>query len=170
MTLECGYYIAGIGSFLVAILGLAGLVYYAYETRKLRIAAQEQLGALKEQVRAAQDQLEAAFVPCVVITQDPSNDSVDATLYARNVGAGVALNTRWRYVKYHDKPWIELPALVVGGSRTLPFKVRDVINGAGIECEFEGLGRIRYRTLSSFSETTTDLDLRHQFERLSVSE
>jgi hypothetical protein len=92
MTLECGYYIAGIGSFLVAILGLAGLVYYANETRKLRIAAQEQVARVREQVIAAQDQLEAAFTPCVVITQDPTNDSVDAILYARNVGAGVALN------------------------------------------------------------------------------
>jgi hypothetical protein len=71
-------------------------------------------------------------------------------------------------VKNHDKPWIELPALAVGERREVHFKVRNVINGEGVECVFEGLGRIRYSTISSFSETTTDLDLRHQFKRLEV--
>jgi hypothetical protein len=102
MSLEYWYYIAGIASAVIGLLALVGLGIYAYDTRQLRIAAQ--------------DQTEATMKPCAVVVPDPSNGGIDGPLLLKNVGVGVALNIRWRYTG-KDYPWREFPALGPGESR-----------------------------------------------------
>ncbi|HSY03629.1 MAG TPA: hypothetical protein VK819_15810 [Acidobacteriaceae bacterium] len=152
MSLECWYYIAGIASAAVGLLGLVALIVYAYDTRQIRIAAQ--------------DQVEATMKPCAVVIPGSGNDSVDAPLFLKNVGVGVALNIRWRYTDKADQPWQEFPALGPGESRAVPFLIKHVINGGAVECEFESLSGARYSTLSGFSENTQNLDFRHSFKKL----
>jgi hypothetical protein len=57
---------------------------------------------------------------------------------------------------------------VLGSMETkeTPLLLKHVIPG-GVECEFKSLSGTRYRTLSGFSEDTPNLDLRHEFERVS---
>lgn len=157
MTLECWYYAAGIGSFFVAFGGLIGLAFYAAETRSLRIASQKQ-------VNTAQQQLEAAITPCVLVMRSESSDSVDAPLRLANCGQGVALNLRWKY-SGKTQTWMEFPALGPGDTRLAPFLIRDIINNGSIECVFESISGASYSTVSLFSENT-NFDFRHQFKRL----
>lgn len=158
MTLESSYYIAGIASFFVGLGGLIGLIVYAVDTHKLRDAAQKQ-------VTAAQHQLEAAITPCVLVFD--TSGAVDAPLLFKNSGTGVALNVRWRYSASKSKEWTEFSALGPGEGRKAPFLTRDIINYGAIECVFESISGTPYLTLSGFSDTTTNLDYRHQFKRLS---
>lgn len=153
MSLECWYYIAGIVSAGVATIGLIVLALYAYDTRQLRVATNEQV--------------EATIKPCVVLGPELGNDSNGAPLFIRNVGVGVALNVRWRYTD-DDHPWQEFPALGPGESLRVSFLIRDVINNGAVECEFESLSGTRYSTLSGFSESTQNLDFRHSFRKVSA--
>jgi hypothetical protein len=153
MSLECWYHIAGIASAVIGFFGLVALIVYAYDTRQLRIAAHEQI--------------EATMKPCALVVPHPDNESVDAPLFLKNVGVGVALNIRWRYTGKSDHPWQEFPALGPGESRAVSFLIKHVINGGAVECEFVSLSGARYSTLSGFSEDTQNLDFRHSFKKLS---
>ncbi len=84
MGLEDLYYAAGIGSFIVGLFGLVGLICYALDTRKMRVATQQQL--------------EAAFTPCVLLVEDPKDGRLETPLSIKNFGSGAALNIRWRLV------------------------------------------------------------------------
>ena len=152
MSLECWYYIAGIVSAVIGLIGLIALVIYACDTRQLR--------------HAAQDQVEAMMKPCTLIVQNSENDSLDAPLFLKNVGVGVALNVRWRHTRKADYPWQEFPTLGPGESREASLLIKDVINYGAVECEFESLSGAGYSTLSGFSENTQNLDLRHSFKKL----
>lgn len=151
MSPECWYYVAGIVSSAVAVLGLIALCIYAYDTRQLRAAAQ--------------GQVEATMKPCALLMPEFGNDSTDAPLFLKNVGVGVALNIRWRYTE-KDYPWQEFPALGPGEALKVPFLIKEVINNGAVECEFESLSGARYSTTSFFSEKTTNLDFRHSFRRV----
>ena len=152
MSLECWYYTAGIVSAVIGFFGLIGLTVYAIDTRKLRIAAQEQI--------------ETAMRPCVLIAESPQNGSVGTPLFMKNVGVGVALNVHWRYTGRPNHTWQESPSLGAGESKPVPFLIRDVINGGAVECEFESLSGACYSTLSGFSENSPNLDFRHSFKKL----
>jgi len=82
MCLEDLYYTAGIGSFFVGLGGLLGLIFYALDTRKMRVATQQQL--------------EAAFTPCVLLVEDPRDGRLEASLLIKDFASGAALNIRWR--------------------------------------------------------------------------
>jgi hypothetical protein len=129
MSLECWYYLAGIFSFFVAVGGLIGLIIYAIDTRKMRVAAQEQI--------------EATVTPCVLVFEDPDNQSVDAPLWFRNVGTGVALNIRWRFMGSTGKSLHEFPALASSYQRKATFLKQQVISYGAVECEFESLSGAR---------------------------
>ena len=153
MSLECWYYIAGIASAVIGFFALIGLAIYAYDTRQLRIAAQ--------------DQIEATMKPCAIVVPQPGNESVDTPLFLKNVGVGVALNIRWRYTGKAEHSWQEFSALGPGESRAVSFLIKHVINNGAVECEFESLSSTRYSTFSGFSENTQNLDFRHSFKKLS---
>ncbi|MGO9435673.1 MAG: hypothetical protein ACLPH3_16290 [Terracidiphilus sp.] len=66
MRLEDLYYAAGIGSFFIGLGALLGLIFYALDTRKMRVATQQQL--------------EAAFTPCVLLVEYPKDSRLEASL------------------------------------------------------------------------------------------
>ena len=154
MSIEWWYDAAGIGSFLVGCGGLIGLGIYAYDTRQLRLAAQEQM--------------ETAMKPCVLIISDPQKEGVDAPLFMTNAGVGVAINIRWRYTGLTEHQWQEFPALGPAESMNVSFLIKHVINHGAVECEFESLSGTRYSTLSGFSEKSQNLDFQHSFKKLSA--
>jgi hypothetical protein len=166
MTLESWYYLAGISSFFVAVGGLIGLAFYAFDTHELRTASEKQLKAAMKQVEAIQQQLESAITPCVLVLENRSNGEVDAPLRLTNCGPGVALNISLRYSGDEAQQWTEFPALGPGETTDAQFRTRDVIDRGAVECRFESISGTPYSTLSGFSENTTNLNYRHQFKRL----
>ena len=153
MTLESCYYVAGIVSSAVGFLGLAGLVIYTQETREIR--------------KAAQQQLESAIAPCVLVVGDPAQRGLDGPLSIRNFGVGPALNIRWRYLRAQNRAGHEIPALGPGDVKGVSFVIRDVMNGGmAVECEFESLSGVRYLTTSEVEDATQTFDFQHKFRRL----
>lgn len=154
MTLECWYYIAGIVSTLIALLALVGLTVYALDTRKLRIAGQQQL--------------EATIRPCVLLMEDADvlRDFEHGNLILKNVGAGVALNVRWRYQRTKNSGWIGCPALASSDCIRPQVHPRDVLDGGGVEIEFSSLSDTRYRATVTCGSPGSSLEMRHTVETL----
>jgi hypothetical protein len=154
MSLEAWYYIAGIVSAAIGLVGLMALIVYARDTRKLR--------------QTAEDQLEGMARPCVLLMMDHVNrGSFDQNpLILRNLGSGVALNIRYRLESSEDSPWVEAPALPIDGRAVSGLYLKHLVTNLPVTCEFESLSGARYRSESYIGVHTTDLDLRHKFEKL----
>jgi hypothetical protein len=152
IKLECWYYVSGIASSFVALGGLIGLAVYAFDTRRLRIAAQQQL--------------ETAIRPCVLLMEDADalRDFDHANLILKNAGGGGALNVRWRYKIIADSDWIGCPALAPGEFIRPPVHPRDLLDGNGIECEFTSLSDTRYRATVTCGTPGPGLELQHKVE------
>lgn len=107
--------------------------------------------------------------PCVLLMEDADRprDFETSHLIFKNLGAGVALNVRWRYMKIRDSGWTGVPALAPGDFVRAPVHPRDVLEGAGGECEFSSLSGVRYRVVISCpSEMNVSLELRHEFRQI----
>jgi hypothetical protein len=155
MHLENLYYLAGIVSALAAVLGLFGLAYYASETRKLRVAAQ--------------DQVQNMLKPCVLLIRDHSSSRRfnQTPLIFKNLGTGAALNLRWHLAASETHAWQELPALAPTEICTSHLLIKDVLNGGGsVECEFESITGERYQTHSYYPDSTSDFDPRHTSKQI----
>jgi hypothetical protein len=127
---------------------------YAWDTRKLRLVAQQQL--------------ENAITPCVVITANPQRLGIDGAIEMENIGVGTALNVRFSFVDTIS--WSSAPAIPARGHIAVAFRIKDILNhGKQVICEFESLSGTRYRTLSIVPDDTKHFDLEHRFERLSGS-
>ncbi len=95
-------------------LALAGLIWYAFETRWMREAAQEQVKVSQDLINAAMDQVEGLSKPCLTL-RSRLRDASDAILemngavgnteasgdqgrfVLQNIGNGVALNVSYRF-------------------------------------------------------------------------
>lgn len=105
-----------IGILVVQILGLVVLFWYAWETSVMRKAAQEQVKASQELLKAAMDQVEGLSKPCLTLSaelRDPANTILemdgavggtmactdDGNFVVQNIGNGVALNVRYSFEK-----------------------------------------------------------------------
>jgi hypothetical protein len=158
MSLGCWYYIAGIVSAMSAVLGLAGLTWYAIETWKLR--------------KAAQEQVESAIKPCVLFLENPPAPGEvggfdSKHLLIKNVGNGPAINVRWKL--NNQTKWLESAALETGTARESPLYLKSVINQGKIECMFDSINGITYITETGFSGDESDLDLRHTFRKADMT-
>jgi hypothetical protein len=150
MPLDGWSYVAQIVTSVIGILGFGALVFYAVDTRRMRIAAQEQV--------------EASIIPCVLITADPQKLGTEGAIRIENIGAGPALNIRWAFWK--DLTWNSLPALEAKKSRSAPFLLKEILNNdKAVVCEFESLSGTKYRTFSTIPEDTEHFDLQHRFYR-----
>lgn len=158
-VLEQAYYVAGAITAVVSTLGFAGLVWYAIETRRLRIIGQRQS-------EIASAQLERSVVPCVLFLEDlrQSGDAPDRYLLLENVGAGPALNIRYRLNSWAD--WATSPVLRPGESIKPGLKSNEVRVGGGADAEFTSLSGKRYRSKSRFVTIppANSLLLEHSFE------
>ena len=158
-VLEQAYYVAGVITAVASILGLAGLAWYAIETRRLRVISHRQS-------ETASAQLEGSVVPCVLFLEDPrqSGDATEGYLLLKNVGTGPALNIRYRLNSWAD--WATSPALRPGGSIKPGLKSKEVRVGGGAHAEFTSLSGKRYRSRSEFVTVppANSLLLEHSFE------
>jgi hypothetical protein len=99
---------------IVQILGLLALIWYVYETFKLRKAAQRQVEISQGLIEAAMDQVEGLSKPCLTLCGELRDDmdtivgmhgAVGRTtaradqghFIVQNIGNGVALNVRYRF-------------------------------------------------------------------------
>ena len=85
------------------------VVYYTVETYRLRKAAEEQLGASRKQVDAAEKQNETQILPIVVL------DSDGTKLILRNLGNGPALDVGDVRLTAGGKFWLNHQALIPPG-------------------------------------------------------
>jgi hypothetical protein len=86
-------------------------------------------------------------------------------LCIKNIGAGPALNIRWKTL--NGKNWVEEPVLASGESRLTLMRIKTILNGGrAVTCVYESMSRRGYQTETGFSENTQDLQLRHSFKEL----
>jgi hypothetical protein len=103
-----------LGMLIVQVIGLLGLFWYAWETRAMRKASQEQVNISQALISAAMDQVEGLSKPCLALCgelRDPSDviwasstrrnigsmivRKVDGKFVVENIGNGVALNVEY---------------------------------------------------------------------------
>ncbi len=105
----------------VQILTLIGLAWYAIETMKIRTAAQQQVKASLDLIKAATDQVEGMSKPCLTLWGEV-REGADAILemhgavgnivarpdggsyVALNIGNGVALNVQYSFTRLANDP------------------------------------------------------------------
>ena len=108
----------------VQILTLIGLAWYAIETMKIRTAAQQQVKASLDLIKAATDQVEGMSKPCLTLWGEV-REGADAILemhgavgnivarpdggsyVALNIGNGVALNVQYSFTRLANDPLLE---------------------------------------------------------------
>src|SRR6266700_4792293 len=103
----------------VQVLGLFGLFWYVIETRQMREAAQQQVEASQELIRAATAQVEGMSKPCLTLWAELRNSadaalerynvagtviaaSDDGNFVVQNIGNGNALNVRYEFTNPDD--------------------------------------------------------------------
>jgi hypothetical protein len=164
LSLERGYYLAGIAAAVVAVIGLIGLFWYVRETRKLRQIS-------NRQAEIAAEQIESLARPCVLIMEDADQLRAfqDRNLILKNVGNGPALNIRWRLSAWSD--FSTAPALGPTGFIRPALKPPDIDAAGGAECSFTSLGGRSYRSTSKYARVppANSILLEHTFEELKAS-
>jgi hypothetical protein len=142
-ALEDAYYISGVVTAVAAVVGLVGLMWYAFETRRLRI-----IGG--HQAESAAAQLERSIIPCVLFVEDSGrlDGSTEQFLFLKNVGAGPTLNIKYRLNSWGD--WATCPPLSSGGSIKPGIKPGELRAAGGAYAEFTSLGGHQYHSRSEY--------------------
>lgn len=149
----------------IQFLGLVGLFWYVSETMKIRKAAQQQVKASLDLIRAAIAQVEGMSKPCLTLWGD-LRDGADAILemhgavgnvvaradqgnyVVQNIGNGVALNVRYRFTRLNDpdREMRYVPNIMPSARVTLV----ETLGGFNAEHEvtfdYESIGGHMYRT------------------------
>jgi hypothetical protein len=147
----------------VQILALTGLVWYTFETHKIRKASQQQVRISQDLIRAAMDQVEGLSKPCLTLWSD-LRDAQDAiaelhavgNLRARldrgnfalhNIGNGIALNINYRMVR-PDRPGQTryLPNALAGQKITMPEPATAYGDEVEVIFEYQSIGDRHYRS------------------------
>ena len=89
-----------VGMLIVQVIGLGGLFWYAWETREMRKASQEQVNISQALIRAAMDQIEGLSKPCLTLCGDlrDPGDAIWAASTQGAVGGTIARNTDGKFV------------------------------------------------------------------------
>lgn len=156
MSVEC-IQLAALG---VQILTLAGLVWYAIETWKIRDAAQAQ-------VKISQDQTESLARPCITLqgTIREGNDVImerydiagnivaaaNAGSYVfQNIGTGPAFNVRYHFTRpgiaNEDLGERYIPHIKSGTPVALPEMHTAYFDQHTVTVDYESIGKRKYRT------------------------
>jgi len=85
-------------NFVVPILTLVVIAWYTYETKKIRKAAQDQVTASQELLRAANDQAEGVAKPCITLWSDLRNPTDTLLNMHQAVGGTIVRDNRGDYV------------------------------------------------------------------------
>lgn len=105
----------------VQVIGVIGLFWYVIETMKIRRAAQKQLAASLDLIKAATAQVEGMSKPCLTLWGDlrDGNEAIlnmhgavgnivaradQGSYVVLNIGNGVALNIKYRFTRPDDNP------------------------------------------------------------------
>jgi hypothetical protein len=151
---------------LVQALALVGLVWYTFETYRLRKSSERQVEISQDLINAAMAQVEGLSKPCLILLPD-LRDGADTILemhgavgstrvgrdqgrfVVRNIGNGVALNVSYRMERLegalpvetryiHTVPATEKVTMI----ETLNHYDREVL----VVFEYESIGKRRYRS------------------------
>jgi hypothetical protein len=162
LSLERGYYLAGIVAAVAAVIGLIGLFWYVRETRRLRQIS-------NRQAEIAAQQIESLAKPCVLIMEDAGQLRAfqDRNLILKNVGTGPALNIRWR-LRTWSSDMATAPALGPTEFIRPALKPPDIDASGGAECTFTSLGGRSYRSTSKYVRVppANSILLEHTFEQI----
>jgi hypothetical protein len=152
----------------VQILALIGLVWYAFETMKIRKVAQSQLQTSLDLIKAATDQVEGMSKPCLTLWGE-LRDGADTILgmdgavgniiarpdqgsyVAHNIGNGVALNIRYHFTRpdggaAHPGEMRYVPNLLTTAKMTLVQTLSGYNAEHEVTFEYESIGGRKYKT------------------------
>ena len=162
-----------LGMLIVQVIGLLGLFWYAWETRAMRKASQEQVNISQALISAAMDQVEGLSKPCLALCgelRDPSDviwasstrrnigsmivRKVDGKFVVENIGNGVALNVEYssRQINPPDNRLVPrlagyLQNVLSGSNVKMAEPVTPFEQGEyEIIFSFQSIGRRQYRT------------------------
>ena len=154
----------------VQFLGLLGLIWYAFETRRMRKSSEDQVRISQGLITAAMDQVEGLSKPCIMLRSCVRGERADTILEVgavgslvpcgeqgffelQNVGNGIALNVSYEFIAGARAPERPRPARRyvqnVPASQRIPM-VESIHQFTGvweIRFEYESLGRRRYRSV-----------------------
>lgn len=134
----------------VQILALIGLIYYAFETTKIRRASQQQVEAMSKPCLTLWGELRDGADPILEMHEAVGNiiAAADQGSYVvQNIGNGVALNVRYQFTRPNVAPAERyVPHLSPTGRATLA----ETIGGYNAEhqatFDYESISGRKYRT------------------------
>ncbi len=152
----------------VQILALIGLFWYVIETMKMRKAAQQQVTASLELIKAATDQVEGTSKPCLTLWGELRNGAdvmlgmhgAAGNIQARggdrdsfvvqNIGNGIALSVSYHFERADpnrppDKRYV--PNLLATQKVELVETISGYAPVGGVTFEYGSIGGRRYRTI-----------------------
>ena len=167
----------------VQVLALIVLIWYAWETKRLRKAAEKQVEVSQELLRAAMDQVEGLSKPCLTLwhgLRDPVDTvlemggavgsttarSNDGQFVIQNIGNGVALNVKYTFKRINEPDERKVlagqdryvPYVLVGQKMTIPEPVAAFSGEYPVILAFQSFGRRKYRTVVTMNNRVlTDL-------------
>jgi|SRR5579859_327336 len=151
----------------VQSLAFIGLIWYAIETMKIRLAAQRQVEASLDLVKAATAQVEGMSKPCLTLWGDlrDGNDVIlemhraagnivaradQGSYVVQNIGNGVALNVRYRFTRPNTPDRPRDMRYVPNIFPTMKVTLVETLGGYNTEhavaFDYESIGGRRYRT------------------------
>jgi len=158
-----------LGIFIVQTVGFLALVWYAFETRNIRQAAQRQVDVSHHLLKAALDQTEGLAKPYLILLgklRDISEtivdmhgakgsttaDTTDAQFVLKNIGTGVALNVTYSFRRLNsDVPRDAPTTYVLNVEAGQKLQLAELATLFSEECEatlyFESITGRRYRTI-----------------------
>jgi hypothetical protein len=141
--------------------------WYLYETRRMRIAAEQQVAKSQALVKASEEQLEAQMRPAVVARVRRPPES----LLLINVGKGPALDLTlspaergsvgsrgWSDLEVFD---VEATFIAAGGEAVSGIRTQTIpgvggigLNGRSLQCQYTSLSGRTYWTVVDFDHAT----------------
>lgn len=151
---------------IVQALGLAGLVWYTLETRKMRLASQLQVTISQDLINAAMAQVEGLSKPCLTLwsgLRDGPDTVLEAhgaigstkargdqgTFVVQNIGNGVALNVSYRMTRHEGNHPVNTRYIQnVLASQKVPMTeaLQQYTQEVPVEFDYESIGGRRYRS------------------------
>jgi hypothetical protein len=149
----------------VQVLALGGLLWYVIETMKMRKAAQKQLKASLDLIKAATDQVEGMSKPCLTLSGE-LRDGGDAILamdgavgniiaaqdhgsyVVQNIGNGIALNVQYRFTRANEqnRDLRYIPNLLASQRAALVETIGGFNQEHDVTFEYASIGGRKYRT------------------------
>jgi hypothetical protein len=160
---------------IVQVLGILGLAFYAFETRRIRKASENQVQISQGLIKAAMDQVEGLSKPCLTLhsalrgaadaiaeihgaTGNTIAAAVDGSFAMQNIGNGTALNVRYQFLRVpREEPAgrhhpCYLQNILAGQKVSMPQPITGYGGDWELQIEYQSIGGREYRSVLLLNE------------------